>query len=154
MLDRLKSIFTTPAALPETPQPADQLHVAAAALLVRAAQIDGHIDAREAALLKRLVGPYFGLSNAEAEALLKQATQAVDQANDLFQFTQQINTHFTEVHKLMLMQLLWQIVLGDGVVDDYEANLLRRVAGLIHVTDQQAGAARKRAEAELGITES
>ena len=47
-------------------------------------------------------------------------------------------------HKLMLIELLWQIVLADGVVDDYEANLMRRVAGLIHVTDQQAGLARKK----------
>ena len=46
----------------------------------------------------------------------------------------------------MLVELLWRVVLADGVVDDYEANLLRRVAGLIHVTDQDAGAARKRAE--------
>lgn len=49
------------------------------------------------------------------------------------------------------MQLLWQIVLSDGVVDDYEANLLRRVAGLIYITDQDAGSARKAAEAALGL---
>jgi len=67
----------------------------------------------------------------------------------LFQFTQLINTNFDESHKQMLMQLLWQIVLSDGVVDDYEANLLRRVAGLIHVSDQDAGAARKAAETAL-----
>ena len=50
----------------------------------------------------------------------------------------------------MLLELLWQIVLSDGVVDDYEANLMRRVAGLIYVTDQQSGAARKKAQAALG----
>ena len=46
----------------------------------------------------------------------------------------------------MLVELLWRVVLADGVVDDYEANLIRRVAGLIHVSDAQAGAARKRVE--------
>ena len=50
----------------------------------------------------------------------------------------------------MLVELLWQIVLADGVVDDYEANLMRRVAGLIHVTDQHSGEARKKAEATAG----
>ena len=49
----------------------------------------------------------------------------------------------------MVMQLLCQIVLSCGVVDDYEANVLRRVAGLIHVSDQDAGAARKAAETAL-----
>ncbi len=57
-------------------------------------------------------------------------------------------------HKIMLIELLWQIVLADGVVDDYEANLMRRVAGLIHVTDQQAGQARKKAEQASGASTS
>ena len=146
MLDRLKSVFAAETPLPETPSPADRLHVAAAALLIRAAQIDGHVDTHEQQLLQRLVGPYFGLDDAEARALLEQATAAIETANDLFQFTQQINAEFGPEHKLMLVELLWRVVLADGVVDDYEANLLRRVAGLIHVTDQDAGAARKRAE--------
>ena len=149
MLDRLKKLFNSPVTSTSAPEAADRLHVAAAALLVRAAQIDGHIDDGEAALLKRLIGPYFGLSETEAQELLEQAHAAIDAANDLFQFTQLINTNFDESHKQMLMQLLWQIVLSDGVVDDYEANLLRRVAGLIHVSDQDAGAARKAADTAL-----
>ncbi|MDB2668410.1 TerB family tellurite resistance protein [Alphaproteobacteria bacterium] len=152
MLERLKNILNTQLAEQPVPQPADELHVAAAALLVRAAQIDGHIDDSESALLERLVGPYFGLSEAEASELLVQAHAAIDAANDLFQFTQKINANFQEGHKQMLMQLLWQVVLSDGVVDDYEANLLRRVAGLIHVSDQDAGAARKAAEAALSAS--
>ena len=147
MLNRLKILITTDRPAPEAPEPADRLHVAAAALLVRAAQIDGHVDAHEQQLLQHLVGPYFGLNDDEAAALLTQATAAIDTANDLFQFTQQINANFGPEHKTMLVELLWRVVLADGVVDDYEANLIRRVAGLIHVSDAEAGAARKRAEA-------
>ncbi len=147
MLNRLKILITTDRPAPEAPEPADRLHVAAAALLVRAAQIDGHVDAHEQQLLQHLVGPYFGLNDDEATALLTQATAAIDAANDLFQFTQQINANFGPEHKTMLVELLWRVVLADGVVDDYEANLIRRVAGLVHVSDAEAGAARKRAEA-------
>jgi len=86
--------------------------------------------------------------------LLTQAHEAIESANDLFQFTQQINASFSIEHKLQLVEVLWQIVLADGVVDDYEANLMRRVAGLVYVTDQQAGVARKRAMATLGMTET
>ena len=146
MLNRLKTLIADDAPVPEATEPADRLHVAAAALLIRAAQIDGTVDAREQQLLQRLVGPYFGLEDEEAAALLTQATAAIDAANDLFQFTQQINANFGPEHKIMLVELLWRVVLADGVVDDYEANLIRRVAGLIHVSDAQAGAARKRAE--------
>ena len=148
MLNKVKSLFIEPVESGETPQ-SDALHIAAAALLVRAAQIDGSMDAGEEKLLARLVGPNFGLDAAEAATLISDAKQAVDEANDLFQFTNRINAHFGEAHKIMLLELLWQIVMSDGVVDDYEANLLRRVAGLIYVTDQQAGQARKTAEAAL-----
>ena len=151
MLDRLKRL------LGEAPTPTpddvaaqnDRLHVAAATLLVRAAQIDGVIDAAEEATLDRIIGTHFGLNAGEAASLLASAKAAADEANDLFQFTHQINAHFTPAHKLQLIELLWQVVLSDGVLDDYEANLLRRVTGLIYITDQQAGAARKRAQATL-----
>ena len=148
MLNKVKLLFTEPVEADQAPQ-SDALHIAAAALLVRAAQIDGLMDAGEEKLLARLVGPNFGLDADEAATLISDAKQAVDEANDLFQFTNRINAHFGEAHKIMLLELLWQIVLSDGVVDDYEANLLRRVAGLIYVTDQQAGQARKTAEAAL-----
>jgi uncharacterized tellurite resistance protein B-like protein len=117
--------------------------------LVRAAQIDGHMDEGEEQLIARLVGPHFGLDEAGASNLIEDAKAAANEASDLFQFTVRINKHFSEAHKIMLLELLWQIVLSDGVVDDFEANLLRRVAGLIHIPDQQAGQARKNAQSQL-----
>lgn len=150
MLNKLKTLFAEPVSETQAPQ-SDALHIAAAALLVRAAQIDGNMDAGEETLLARLVGPHFGLDNGAAATLIHEAKDAANEASDLFQFTNRINQHFGEGHKIMLLELLWQIVLSDGVVDDYEANLLRRVAGLIYVTDQQAGQARKTAEAALNI---
>jgi len=154
MLKRLTQFFQQTETEGALTQNADALHVAAAALMLRAAQIDGDIDAHEEALIKRLLGPHFGLDADEAQTLLTQAHEAIESANDLFQFTQQINASFSIEHKLQLVEVLWQIVLADGVVDDYEANLMRRVAGLVYVTDQQAGVARKRAMATLGMTET
>ena len=149
MLDKLKTVFAEPVAETAEPQ-SDELHIAAAALLVRAAQIDGSMDEGETHLLRRLVGPHFGLQADAAAILLTEAKIAADEASDLFQFTKRINAHFAQAHKIMLIELLWQIVLSDGVVDDYEANLMRRVAGLIYITDQQSGAARKKAQTALG----
>ena len=145
MLKRLTDFFQQTETQGTLTQNADALHVAAAALMVRAAQIDGDIDAHEQELIQKMIGPNFGLDAGEAETLLTQAHEALESANDLFQFTQQINASFSIDHKLQLVEVLWQIVLADGVVDDYEANLMRRVAGLVYITDQQAGAARKRA---------
>jgi len=53
-----------------------------------------------------------------------------------------------------MIELLWQVAFADGNVDMYEANLIRRVAGLIYVSDVDRGRAKKRVEARLGINES
>jgi uncharacterized tellurite resistance protein B-like protein len=49
--------------------------------------------------------------------------------------------------------MLWQVAYADGVLHDYEANLMRRLAGLLYVSDQESGEARKRAQRALGLLE-
>ena len=49
-----------------------------------------------------------------------------------------------------MIEMLWDVACADGVIHDFEANLVRRVAGLIHVSDRDSGAARKRALARMG----
>jgi uncharacterized tellurite resistance protein B-like protein len=45
------------------------------------------------------------------------------------------------------------VAYADGVLHEYEANLMRRLAGLLYVTDQESGEARKRAQSALGLLE-
>jgi len=49
------------------------------------------------------------------------------------------------------VEMLWEVVYADGVLHDYEANLLRRIGGLIYVSDMDRGNARKRVMTRLGI---
>jgi uncharacterized tellurite resistance protein B-like protein len=42
------------------------------------------------------------------------------------------------------------VAYADGSLHPYEGNLLRRVAGLLYVTDQESGAARKRVVERYG----
>ena len=62
-----------------------------------------------------------------------------------------VTDRFSFEERVELMEMLWQVAYADGELDDFEANLLRRVAGLIHVSDRDSGAARKRAMARLGL---
>ena len=52
-----------------------------------------------------------------------------------------------------MIEMLWQVAFADGNVDMYESNLIRRVAGLIFVSDVERGRAKKRVQARLGIPE-
>ena len=47
--------------------------------------------------------------------------------------------------KLILIEALWEIVLSDGEIHDFESNLIRRLAGLLYISDVNSGNARKRA---------
>ena len=56
-----------------------------------------------------------------------------------------INKNFDDEKKLLLIESLWEIVLSDGKIHDYESNLIRRLAGLLYISDINSGNARKRA---------
>jgi uncharacterized tellurite resistance protein B-like protein len=60
-----------------------------------------------------------------------------------------IKAKFSLEERIDLMEMLWEVVYADGELHHYEANLMRRLAGLLHVSDRDVGAARKRAQARL-----
>ena len=70
---------------------------------------------------------------------------------DLFRWAQAIKRAYGETARIALIEKMWEVVYADGELDDYEANLLRRVAGLIYVPDRESGQARQRVLARLGL---
>ena len=48
-----------------------------------------------------------------------------------------------------MVEMLWEVVLADGILHAYEDQLLRRIGGLIYVDDRERGAARKRVAARI-----
>ena len=127
------------------------LQVAAAALLVEAAQMDADFDAVELTKILDLVGARFELSEAEAQSLLELAGDKVASASQLYGFTRVVKDNFDHEERVELIEMLWEVVYADGTLHDLEASLMRRVAGLIYVPDRESGAARKRALRKLGL---
>jgi uncharacterized tellurite resistance protein B-like protein len=157
MLNRIKSMFE---ALDKPSKGADgdeagqgfgEKELAACALLVEAAAMDGVIDAAEEATIRRIAARSFDLQAAEIDLLMAEATKAQDEANHLIRFTRTIKDRFDEDQRIELIEMLWEVAYADGVLHDYEANLLRRIGGLIYVPDRARGEARKRVLARLGI---
>ena len=72
------------------------------------------------------------------------ATRLTEQAVDDFTFTRQISRRLNHEEKIGIVEMLWDVAYADGTLHPYEGNLLRRVAGLLYVTDQESGAARRR----------
>ena len=130
----------------------DELHLAAAALLVEAAQLDGDFEARERTKISELLRSRFGLNGAEAETLIATATAAQEANSQLLPYTRIIKQQFSEDERVELVEMLWEVAYADNVLHDFEANLLRRIGGLIYVPDRERGEAKKRVLKRLKIT--
>ena len=156
MIDRIKRLFAAmgdaapvPPALAGSAGGVDELHLAAAALLAEVALCDDSFDDDEHAAIVGLVGGRFGLSESQALGLVAAGEKAAADATQLLRFTRVIKDNFSPAERVELIEMIWEVVYADGVLHDYEDSLLRRIAGLIYVSDRDRGEARKRVLARL-----
>jgi uncharacterized tellurite resistance protein B-like protein len=146
MIRRLSALFGRSSAVFSAPGSTghDEQQLAAAALLVEVATIDANFDDQERQRIIDFVRSRFSLSDAEATALLEAAQSEVDGAIQLYAFTSAIKNGFSYEERVALMESLWEVVFADGKADPFEDQLMRRIGGLICVTDRDRGLARKR----------
>ena len=131
----------------------DDLAIACAALMVEAAMADGNFDMRERAALKAALGrPPLAIAPEDADEIIAEAERDHNQAVDIFRYLKVIGPRFEEEEREALIEMLWDIVYADGELSEFEAQLLRRIAGLLGVPDSVSGAARKRALARNGLS--
>ncbi len=131
-----------------------ELRLAAAALLVHAAVIDGQFDSDEHWKLKTLLQSRFELSDGDARQLIKEAETREREAVDLYRFTSVLCAELDQDGRKRIIEMLWEIVLADGVVHEFEANLVWRVAELLGVSTRDRVILRKVAESRLSGTSS
>lgn len=151
MIDRLLDLLSGRAP-PTATRSADDIQHAVAALLIEAARMDENFDAAERATIERVLAERFDLDRQTVTALVESAEQSVERATQYYSFTRQINDRLSEEEKIRVIEMLWKVALSDGVLDPHEDMLLRRIAGLIHVTDRDRGLARQRALGALKAT--
>ena len=114
-------------------------------LMIEAAYTDGQIDKYELNKIKFSLIDVFEADPNEVDLVVKAALNNKDNTKSLHYYTSFINKNFTDEKKLHLIEALWEIVLSDGEIHDFESNLIRRLAGLLYISDVNSGNARKRA---------
>ena len=114
-------------------------------LMIEAANSDGNIDYDEINKIKQILINIFKEDKTEVELTLNNAIQNSNNSKSLFFYTSKINKNYSEEKKLLLIETLWEIVLSDGKLHDYETSLIRRLAGLLYISDINSGNARKKA---------
>jgi uncharacterized tellurite resistance protein B-like protein len=128
--------------------------LAAAALLVHAASIDGTISDVERDKLHTLVKRSFNLDEETTDELLTEATEAEHEAIDLYHFTSLLNRSLNEDGRLRLVEMMWEIVYADQRVTELEDNLIWRAADLLGISARERIELRQRVTDRQGGEES
>mgnify|MGYP001308406925 CR=1 FL=1 len=123
---------------------------AVAVMLLRAANIDGHKDEKEILLIKKLLNEQFNLSPSEVELLISSSSEKEEMSADLYEWSKIINDNYSKEKKNIVFSLMCEIVNADGVIDPFESNFIRRLSGLLYISDKEAGMIKKKI---LGVKE-
>ena len=128
----------------------DDYRLAAAALLVHAAAIDGDMLPSERDKLHAVIKQRFNLDDALTDQLIEKATEAEHEAVDLYHFTHLLNRALDEEGRARVIEMMWEIVYADGRRDELEDNLLWRAADLLGVSQRERIELRQRIEKAAG----
>ena len=108
------------------------------ALLIHAAKIDENYTENEKKIIKKVIIDLNKINSDQADELLKLAEKKEEESNQIIEFTKEIKKYSMEF-KLKIVEIIWKIVYSDGTSDDYESNLIRRICGLLYVSDKDNG---------------
>jgi uncharacterized tellurite resistance protein B-like protein len=150
MLETLKNFLTdlTGGAKPPERFAENDYRLAAAALLVHAATIDGTMTAAEGDKLKAVLKHCFALDDAATAELIDEATAAEHEAVDLYHFTSTINHKLDEDGRRRIVEMMWEVIYADGRLNEFEDNLVWRAADLLNVSSRDRVDIRRRVAGE------
>ena len=116
----------------------DDKNILIAALLVHAAKIDNNYTNKEKQIIKKALMELNSIDISKVEKILSQAEKKEEDSNQIVEFTREIKKNSME-YRINIIEILWKIVYSDGIDDDYESGLIRKVCGLLYVSDKDSG---------------
>ncbi len=146
MLQSLKNIFSNSDITQEkTNEDIDIL----SGLMIEAANSDGDITQDEINKISDSLINIFKEDPQIVEESLSGALENKDNALSLYFYTSKLNKSFSDEKKILLIEVLWEVILSDNKIHDFETNLIRRLAGLLYISDVECGNAKKRASKKI-----
>ena len=108
-----------------------------AALLVHAAKIDDNYSNEEEKIIKQALIQICA-NNDDVEEIIKKAKELEENSNQILDFTREVKS-MSEKDKIKIVETLWKIIYSNKKADIYEANLMRRLAGLLYIDNKIMG---------------
>ena len=135
---------------PDPPRlaPADA-RLALAALLVRAARVNGDYDPAQVAAIDAALARRYGLGGPEVAELRGRAEVLESEAPDTVRFTRAVKDATEYEERVAELEMLWEVILADGRRDHEEDGFMRLVADLLGFSDRDSAIARQRVAARV-----
>ena len=118
-----------------------------AALLIHAAKIDENYTTKEEQIIKEAILK-IGADNNQIQKIIDEAKTFEENSNQILDFTKEVKNMETE-NKVMIIETLWKIIYSNNEADIYEANLMRRLAGLLYVDSKTMGDIKEKIKKEI-----
>ncbi|MBN2307527.1 MAG: TerB family tellurite resistance protein [Candidatus Hydrogenedentes bacterium] len=136
MLSRLFDLLGSKAKQEELPDE-DRLQVATCVILLEVAGADDEFSPEECERIVGAMRERFGLSQEEAEELIRVSQERRAQSFDLWKFTNQINQSCANAEKIRIIEEVWRVIFADGTLDGHEDYLVHKLARLLNLNHPQ-----------------
>lgn len=147
MFDKITRLFGRETG--DEPSASDGLALATAALLVQVSKADGDFSETERLELTKSLKGHFGLAEDMALEILARAEKSQEDATCLYAFTRTITDELDQEGRQAIVRLLWRVAFADNHIDNFEANVLAKVSGLLGVSPRDRVLLKHEVEAEL-----
>ena len=113
-------------------------NILVAALLIHAAKMDENYTDIEKKIIKKALVNLNNVSSDQADDFVIRAEKEENASNQIVEYTREIKKYSME-YRLKIIEVIWKIVYSDGISDSYETNLIRRICGLLYISDKENG---------------
>ena len=108
-----------------------------AALLIHAAKIDLDYSSKEEAIIEQTM-LNIGAKKENIKQIIQNGKEIENNSNQILEFTKEVKNMSNE-NKIQIIESLWRIIYSNDEADIYEANLMRRLAGLLYIDNKLMG---------------
>ena len=108
------------------------------ALFVHAAKMDENYTDNEKSIILKALSEISDKKESDLKIVLEEAEKKESQSNQILEFTREVKKS-EKNFRLKILEILWKIIYSDGILDMYESTLMRRLSGLLYVSDKETG---------------
>lgn len=131
-----------------------KIQVAACALFIEMAKADGEYSESERKFIISEMEKVFNLDKECVDDLMRFAEQKIKESVSIYEFSEIINTTFSQEQKFELIKSLWKLIYQDKRLDAYEDQLIKRIAGTLNIEHKKIIEAKLLVKNEMGINKS